>query len=128
MSSDKPEQSELARPGAKPKGRMILKVFLYLPLLTVLIAVAVPNFVRARTTTCKNACVNILQQIDGAKSQYALEAKLEKGAAITVDQLSTYLKGGAIEKCPDNGTIQVGLLGENPTCSIAEHALTTQKL
>jgi competence protein ComGC len=120
MPSDNPEQSELAKPGPKPKGR-ILKVLLYVPLLIVLIAVAIPNFVRAKATTCKNACVNILRQIDGAKAQYALESKSEKGAVVTADQISPFLKGGKVEKCPGDGIILVGLVGENPTCSIPEH-------
>lgn len=127
MQSDNPAQSKLAEPGPKPKGRTILEVCLYVPLLLFLLAVAIPNFVTAKTTTCKNACVNILRQVDGAKAKYALASKLEGGAVVTADQISAFLKGGAIEECPANGTIQVGIVGENPTCSIPEHTLISPR-
>ena len=38
-----------------------------------LAAIAIPNFIKARTTSQKNACINNLRQIDGAKQQWALE-------------------------------------------------------
>jgi len=36
-------------------------------------AIAIPNFIRARTTSQMNACINNLRQIDGAIQQWALE-------------------------------------------------------
>jgi len=39
-------------------------------ILVVLVAtIVIPNFVRARTTKSKQACVNHLRQVDGAKEQ-----------------------------------------------------------
>jgi type II secretory pathway pseudopilin PulG len=35
-----------------------------------LAAIAIPNFVKARTTAQKNACINNLRQIDGAIQQW----------------------------------------------------------
>ena len=127
MQSDNPEQSKLTSASHKSKGKRLLKVCLYVPLLIFAIAVAIPNFVRARTTTCKNACVNILRQIDSAKVQHALASNLQNGETVTADQISVYLKGGEIEKCPGNGSIQIGIVGEYPTCSIIEHTLSSSR-
>ena len=41
----------------------------------VLAGIAIPNFVKARQTAQKNACINNLRQIDGAKKQWALDNK-----------------------------------------------------
>ena len=40
-----------------------------------LAAIAIPNFVKARTASQKNACIANLKQIDGAKASWALEQK-----------------------------------------------------
>jgi len=37
------------------------------------LVIAIPNFIRARNTPARNACVNNLRQINGAKQQWALE-------------------------------------------------------
>src|SRR5437667_11160723 len=36
---------------------------------------AFPNFIKARTTSQMNACINNLRQVDGAIQQWALEQK-----------------------------------------------------
>ena len=38
-----------------------------------LASIAVPNFVKARTTAQMNACISNLRQIDGAIQQWALD-------------------------------------------------------
>jgi type II secretory pathway pseudopilin PulG len=40
-----------------------------------LAAIAIPNFVKARTTSQQNACINNLRLIDAAKQQWALEQR-----------------------------------------------------
>jgi hypothetical protein len=40
-----------------------------------LAAIAIPNFVKARTTSQQNACINNLRLIDASKQQWALEQK-----------------------------------------------------
>jgi len=40
-----------------------------------LAAIAIPNFVKARTVSQENACINNLRQIDAAKHEWALEKR-----------------------------------------------------
>ena len=42
-------------------------------LLVIVAAMILPAFIRARTTSASNACVNNLRQLDGAKEQWKLE-------------------------------------------------------
>ena len=67
-----------------------------------LAAIAIPNFIRARTTSQKNACINNLRQIDGAIQQWALENKKDAAATVDFTDISVYLKNATI--CPAGGT------------------------
>jgi len=53
-----------------------------------LAAIAIPNFVRARTTAQQNACIANLKQIKGAIEQWALENKKKADAAVTAADVS----------------------------------------
>ncbi len=63
-------------------------------LIMMMIAIAVPSFVRARDTSRQNACINNLRHIEIAKDQYALEHELTNGAAITFDDIGPAAAGG----------------------------------
>jgi type II secretory pathway pseudopilin PulG len=88
----------------------------------VLGAIALPNFVKARSTSCANACINNLRQIDAAINQFALEHNQTNGATIHFpDDLTPYIKlnsAGKIPACPDGGIYQVGKVGDAPVCSL----------
>ena len=67
-----------------------------------LAAIAVPNFVKARTTAQMNACINNLRQIDGAIQQWALEQKKDQNATVAWADIKDYLKSSVV--CPAGGT------------------------
>ncbi len=83
-----------------------------------LAAIAIPNFVRARDAAQKNACVNNLLQIDGAKEQWALENKKEKGAVVDEAQINQYLMRNARPVCPTSGTYVYQPIGTSPRCTV----------
>lgn len=90
-------------------------------LVPMMMAIAIPNFVRARETAQENACINNLRQIDAAKQQWALEKGKQAGDVPTWDDLKPYL--GTIPHCPAGGTYTIGAVSNAPTCSIAGHKL-----
>jgi len=91
---------------------------LVLPLLA---AIAVPNFVKARSTAQMNVCISNLRMIEGAKEQWALETKKEKADNPLAADLAPYLK--AQLNCPAGGVYTFNAVGEKPTCSITSHRL-----
>ena len=89
-------------------------------------AIAIPNFVAARSTSQQNACINNLRLIDAAKQQWALEHKKQKTDTPTMEELRPYFGQGPnaiAPACPDGGVYMIGSLGEKPTCSVPGHFL-----
>jgi type II secretory pathway pseudopilin PulG len=71
-----------------------------IPFFGTLAAIAIPSFMRARTTSQQNACINNLRQIETAKDQYALEHDLKRGALITFGDIGPDSKSGYIKQWP----------------------------
>ena len=84
-----------------------------------LAAIAIPNFIKARTTSQMNACINNLRQVDGAIQQWALENKKDAAATVAYSDISSYLKNAVI--CPSGGTAfsdsyTISTVAAKPTC------------
>jgi hypothetical protein len=100
-----------------------------------LAAIAIPNFVRARTTAQQNACINNLRQVDGAKQQWALEFKAAPTQTPSITDIQPYLgrgSGGTQPVCPSDSagafssSYTMGDLQTAPVCQIL--GSTTHKL
>jgi hypothetical protein len=94
---------------------------LMIPLLA---AIAIPNFVKARTTAQMNACISNLRQIDGAKQQWALDNKKQDADTPKAQDLAPYLKGQLM--CPAGGVYTFHAVSMKPTCSIPTHQLSSE--
>jgi hypothetical protein len=95
-----------------------------IPLLGMLAAIAIPNFVKARNTAMTNMCINNLRRIDGAKQTWALENKKDDSQTLTSQVLDKYLQGGINTLvCPAGGRYSINPVGQKPTCSIPGHQL-----
>ena len=89
----------------------------------ILSAIAIPNFVKARQTSQQNACISNLRQIDGAKSQWALDKKMTDSDTPTRADLKIYLGNRQFPVCPAGGTYTINSVSSRPECSHAGHSL-----
>jgi prepilin-type N-terminal cleavage/methylation domain-containing protein len=108
----------------KARGFTLIEIMIVIAIIGLLIAIAIPNMVKARATTQKNACIKNLQQIDGAKERWALEFKKTSGQAVVEDEVNSYIKAGA-PACPGGGAYTYGRVGGDPSCTIAGHVLSS---
>jgi prepilin-type N-terminal cleavage/methylation domain-containing protein len=109
---------------SRKAGFTLVEIMIVVAIIGLLAAIAIPNFVKARTTAQTNACINNLRQIDGAKEQWALEKKKNDADACLSTDVAPYIKGNAMPKCPASGVYAVNAIGNNPTCDKNGHTLT----
>lgn len=113
----------------KNKGFTLVEIMIVVLIIGILLAIAVPNFVRARERSRARTCVGNLKQIDSGKEQYAMENRLNEGDAVDGAALwgDGTTAGDFIKKppaCPSGGNYTVGNVGEDPVCDIGgDHAI-----
>ena len=110
----------------KNKGFTLIEIMIVVMIIGILLAIAVPNFVRARDTSRASTCVANLKQVDSAKEQYAMENRLGAGATVTqANIVPNYIR--TFPACASGGTYTIATVGTNPSCSYAatdaRHAL-----
>jgi prepilin-type N-terminal cleavage/methylation domain-containing protein len=105
-------------------GFTLVEIMIVVAIIGLLATVAVPNFVRARGTAQKNACISNLRQIDGAKQQWAFENRKSDEAVPGEDDIKVYLSKNLMPSCPGGGTYTIGAVNADPTCSKEGHELT----
>ncbi len=107
----------LIRKARAERGFTLVEIMIVVLIIGILLAIAVPNFVRARESSRAKSCVANLKQIDAAKEQYAMDHNLSNGAQCQmVNLVPDYLKSEP--KCPSalNQSYEVNPIGQNPTC------------
>lgn len=85
--------------------------------LPLLLAIAIPSFVKVRAESQKASCVNNMRIIEDTMRSVAMAKNLSEGAVLTEADLTPYIKNGMIPVCPAGGTYAFGKVGEETRCS-----------
>lgn len=116
------------------KGFTLVEIMIVVAIIALLVAIAIPAFLKNRRDAQGNACVAQLDQIYSAKEQLAFKldlAKADQGWPVgdPAEIIDAYLRGfslaDGLNACPSGGTYALGSSVVNddgfvvvPTCSL----------
>ncbi|HOC57562.1 MAG TPA: prepilin-type N-terminal cleavage/methylation domain-containing protein [Verrucomicrobiota bacterium] len=109
----------MKRTASHTGGFTLVEIMIVVAIIGLLASIAIPNFVKARTTAQMNACISNLRVIDGAIQQWALDTKQGETAQVTPTDVLSYLKNAVV--CPSGGktfadSYSLTTVAARPTC------------
>jgi len=107
-------------------GFTLVEIMIVIAIIGLLVAIAIPNFIKSRDYAQMNACIENLKQINAAAENYAVTANLGPTGTYAMSDISgadtKFLKGlvNSEIKCPSGGTYVAGdSIAVPPTCTKA---------
>ncbi len=108
----------------------MVELMIVVGIIALLAAISVPSFVRARTQSQTNACINNLRQIDDASQEWALDNHKSVTSPVAYSDVQAYLRHGVTCPAAGDGTAfddsyLLTTVSNKPTCKIwpSTHAL-----
>ncbi|MCK5451463.1 MAG: prepilin-type N-terminal cleavage/methylation domain-containing protein [Candidatus Omnitrophica bacterium] len=95
------------------KGFTLVEIMIVVAIIGLLAAIAIPNFVQARTNAQTNACIANMKQLEGAVVLFNLDNGADPANVAALAPI--YLT--AAPSCPGGGVYTIGG-GNRPTCSL----------
>lgn len=110
------------------QGFTLVEIMIVVAIIGLLAAIAIPSFMKARTTSQANACINNLRMLEAGKEQWALAMKQGAGQVISATDetaVLAYVKNpSSATNCPGGGVINFQSIGTNASCSLGYPTVT----
>ncbi|MFC1496930.1 competence type IV pilus major pilin ComGC [Verrucomicrobiota bacterium] len=111
----------------KKSGFTLVEIMIVVATISLLAAMALPSFVKARNKAIQNTCISNLRQVDSSKEQVAMVLRWPDGQATDSGTYRTavneYIKNGE-HFCPgNNGTYSYNAISVDPACGFSGAAI-----
>lgn len=109
--------------GKRPRGGFtLLEMMIVVLVLGILMAIALPNWVRAHEQSSRRSCLSNLRQMEQAKERFAIEQRKPQGGAMAwADLVPAYLRQQP--DCPAGGEYSLEAIGSPPECTVSGHEM-----
>lgn len=99
----------------KNQGFTLVEIMIVVLIIGILMAIAVPNFIKARSSSRQKTVISNLRQIDGAKERWAMEdGRVAGDACASGDLTPNYIKTYP-DNTPVTGTYLPNAVGSEPS-------------
>lgn len=111
----------LRRSGTQPgrHGFTLVEIMIVVAIIGVILGLLIPGVMHARISSQRRACINNLRVIDQSIQLWALEEKKDSSEPVDWNDILPYLRANNVPRCPAGGNYNITIVGERPTCTMA---------
>jgi prepilin-type N-terminal cleavage/methylation domain-containing protein len=102
-------------------GFTFMEIMIVVTIIGLLVAIVIPNLIRARANAQAKVCIRNLHLLDSATQQWALEHDQGPDASVSSNDVMPYLgrsSTGQWPTCPAGGSYTMTFVSEKPVCSL----------